>query len=155
MDLFKIVLSLLFLFHLGLCRTQSEVLTVDVHSAKDLIRSSHRYLDVRTEEEFKKGHLENALNVPYCFFTPEGTVKNPKFLEQVAAVCNKDDFIVVQPRLMTDNGKFLKGCKSGVRSLQASVDLLAADYKNVKNMGGGYAAWVDNGFTVKKPNDEF
>ncbi|KAK1321352.1 hypothetical protein QJS10_CPA03g02246 [Acorus calamus] len=141
MDLFKIVFSLLFLFHLGLCRTQSEVLTVDVHSAKDLIRSSHRYLDVRTEEEFKKGHLENALNVPYCFFTPEGTVKNPKFLEQVAAVCNKDDFIVV-------------GCKSGVRSLQASVDLLAADYKNVKNMGGGYAAWVENGFTVKKPNGE-
>lgn len=27
---------------------------------------------IRTEEEFKKGHLENALNIPYMFSTPEG-----------------------------------------------------------------------------------
>ncbi|RWR92315.1 rhodanese-like domain-containing protein 19, mitochondrial isoform X2 [Cinnamomum micranthum f. kanehirae] len=115
--------------------------TVDVHAAKDLIRSSHLYLDVRTAEEFKQGHLENALNVPYMFSTPQGRVKNPEFLEQVSSVCQKDDHIVV-------------GCQSGVRSLQASVDLLSADFKNIKNMGGGYAAWVKKGFTVEKPKVE-
>ncbi|RWR92316.1 rhodanese-like domain-containing protein 19, mitochondrial isoform X2 [Cinnamomum micranthum f. kanehirae] len=115
--------------------------TVDVHAAKDLIRSSHLYLDVRTAEEFKQGHLENALNVPYMFSTPQGRVKNPEFLEQVSSVCQKDDHIVV-------------GCQSGVRSLQASVDLLSADFKNVKNMGGGYAAWVEKGFNVEKPKVE-
>lgn len=26
----------------------------------------------RTVEEFKKGHPENSLNVPYLFFTPDG-----------------------------------------------------------------------------------
>ena len=28
--------------------------------------------DCRTVEEYNKGHVENALNVPYVFFTPEG-----------------------------------------------------------------------------------
>ncbi|XP_058090896.1 protein HIGH ARSENIC CONTENT 1, mitochondrial isoform X2 [Magnolia sinica] len=118
-------------------KTSEEVVTVDVHTAKDLIRSGHRYLDVRTVEEYKKGHLENALNVPYMFITSQGRVKNAQFLEQVSLICNKEDHLVV-------------GCQSGVRSLHASADLLNAEFKHVKNMGGGYAAWVENGFDVKK-----
>lgn len=27
-------------------------------------------------------------------------------------------------------------------------------FKNVKNMAGGYAAWLENGFDVKKPEEE-
>ena len=52
-----------------------EITTVDVHAAKHLTRSGHCYLDVRTEEEFKKGHVdvENPLNIPYMFNTPQGT----------------------------------------------------------------------------------
>jgi len=53
---------------------------------------SHRH---KTEEEFKKSHVENAVNVPYMFSTPDGRVKNPDFLTQVAAVCNKEDHLVV------------------------------------------------------------
>ncbi|KAF8410424.1 hypothetical protein HHK36_002953 [Tetracentron sinense] len=119
------------------------VVTVDVLAAKDLIRSGHRYLDVRTTEEFKKGHVdvENALNIPYMFNTPEGRVKNPQFLELVLSACSKDDHLVV-------------GCQSGVRSLHATADLLEADFKHVSNMGGGYAAWVETGFAVKKPEVE-
>ncbi|KAI8536989.1 hypothetical protein RHMOL_Rhmol10G0300000 [Rhododendron molle] len=99
-----------------------EVQTVDVQGAKELITSGHRYLDVRTEEEFNKGHVdvEDALNIPYMFNTPQGRVKNPKFMEQVLSVCNKEDHLVV-------------------------------DFKHVRNMGGGYVAWVENGFAVKKP----
>ncbi|KAL7255662.1 hypothetical protein ACSBR1_009735 [Camellia fascicularis] len=102
-----------------------EVVTIDVHAAKLLITSGHRYLDVRTEEEFKKGHVdvENALNIPYMFNNPEGRVKNPKFMEQVLSVCKPDDHLVV-------------------------------DFKNVCNMGGGYLAWVENGFAVTKPSEE-
>uniref|UniRef100_A0A5B7B1M3 Putative thiosulfate sulfurtransferase 18 isoform X2 n=1 Tax=Davidia involucrata TaxID=16924 RepID=A0A5B7B1M3_DAVIN len=119
------------------------VVTVDVHAAKDLIRAGHRYLDVRTEDEFKKGHVnvENALNIPYMFNTPEGRVKNPKFMEQVLSACTKDDHLVV-------------GCQTGVRSVYATTDLLKADFKHVCNMGGGYVAWVENGFAVKKPEVE-
>ncbi|KAG1361942.1 putative protein HIGH ARSENIC CONTENT 1, mitochondrial [Cocos nucifera] len=89
-----IALCLLFLWP-SLSGSSEEVATVDVHAAKRLVSSGHRYLDVRTVEEFNKGHLENAINVPYLFFTPQGKEKNPKFLEQVSLVCDKDDHIVV------------------------------------------------------------
>ncbi|CAI9110950.1 OLC1v1011060C1 [Oldenlandia corymbosa var. corymbosa] len=115
-----------------------QVVTVDVQATKDLLHSGpYRYLDVRTEEEFKNGHVENALNIPYMFNTPEGRVKNPKFLELVLSVCRKEDHIVV-------------GCQSGVRSVYATTDLLKADFKHVFNMGGGYIDWVKKGFAVKK-----
>lgn len=124
-----------------LSSSSESITTVDVHAAKPLLSSGHRYLDVRTVEEFKKGHLENAVNVPYLFFTPQGKEKNPNFVEQVSLACSKDDHIVV-------------GCLSGVRSLQATEDLVSAGFKYVKNMGGGYAAWVENGFVVEKPQEE-
>ncbi|GFQ05824.1 thiosulfate sulfurtransferase 18 [Phtheirospermum japonicum] len=73
------------------------------------------------------------------FNTPEGRVKNPKFLDQVLAVCKKEDNLVV-------------GCQSGVRSVYATIDLVDAEFKNVRNMGGGYSAWVGNAFEVTKPN---
>ncbi|XP_059623479.1 protein HIGH ARSENIC CONTENT 1, mitochondrial-like [Cornus florida] len=118
-----------------------EIVTVDVHKAKDLIHSGYPYLEVRTEEEFKKGHVdaEKIVNIPYMFFKPEGRMKNPKFVEEVLAACNKDDHLVV-------------GCQSGARSLKASTDLVNAGFKHVYNMDGGYAAWVENGFPVKKPS---
>ncbi|KAL7602140.1 protein HIGH ARSENIC CONTENT 1, mitochondrial [Lactuca sativa] len=115
-------------------KSVEDVVTVDVHDARKLlIDSGHRYLDVRTNEEFNKSHVDNAINIPYMFITQEGRVKNPEFVAQVSALCDKEDSLVV-------------ACNSGGRSLKASVDLLIAGYKNVKNMAGGYSAWVDNGF---------
>ncbi|GAB2282843.1 hypothetical protein Dimus_017379 [Dionaea muscipula] len=76
----------------------SEIPSVDVLVANDLLlRSGHRYLDVRTEEEFKRGHVDvgRPLNIPYMFNTPQGRVKNQKFMEQVMEVCNKDDHLIV------------------------------------------------------------
>ncbi|OAY81562.1 Rhodanese-like domain-containing protein 19, mitochondrial, partial [Ananas comosus] len=57
--------------------------TVDVGAAKSLVGSGHLYLDVRTIEEFNKGHPENALNVPYMFFTPQGKPLVPISLDEV------------------------------------------------------------------------
>uniref|UniRef100_A0A0A8ZF57 Rhodanese domain-containing protein n=1 Tax=Arundo donax TaxID=35708 RepID=A0A0A8ZF57_ARUDO len=72
------------------------VATVDVTAARDLVASGgHRYLDVRTEEELGKGHLQNSLNVPYMFIAPQGREKNPLFVEQVASLFNKEDLVVV------------------------------------------------------------
>ncbi|GMY12260.1 thiosulfate sulfurtransferase 18 [Fagus crenata] len=121
----------------------AEVVTVDVHAAKDQIKSGHKYLDVRTVEEYKKGHVgaDKILNIPYMFNTPEGRVKNPQFLNEVSSACNKEDHLIV-------------GCQSGVRSLYATADLLSAGFKHASNMGGGYLAWVENGFLVQEPDDE-
>ncbi|VVB08559.1 unnamed protein product [Arabis nemorensis] len=53
-------------------KTVEDVETVDVYTAKGLLSvGHHRYLDVRTNEEFAKGHVEDALNIPYMFKTDE------------------------------------------------------------------------------------
>ncbi|GER34886.1 thiosulfate sulfurtransferase 18 [Striga asiatica] len=116
-----------------------KVKTVDVDEAKHLLSQGYRCLDVRTEEEFKEGHLENSLNIPYMFCTPEGRVKNPRFLVQVLVLYGKEDHVVLV-------------CRSGARSESAAIDLLNADFKHVYNMGGGYIAWVGKGCPVKKPH---
>uniref|UniRef100_A0A2P2J1M9 Rhodanese domain-containing protein n=1 Tax=Rhizophora mucronata TaxID=61149 RepID=A0A2P2J1M9_RHIMU len=122
--------------------SETDVPTVDVKEAKRLAESGYTYLDVRTVEEYKKGHVnaEKIFNIPYMFNTPEGRVKNPDFLKEVSAVFKKEDRLVV-------------GCQSGVRSLSAATDLLAADFKDVSNVGGGYLAWVQNGFSLKTEED--
>ncbi|KAM6548608.1 hypothetical protein CsatB_020284 [Cannabis sativa] len=122
-------------------KNAQDVVTIDVYTAKGLLSIGHRYLDVRTVEEFNKSHVEGALNVPYMFITQEGKVKNPEFLSQASAVCKKDDHLVV-------------GCNSGGRSLRACVELLNDGYENVNNMEGGYSKWVDSGLAGDKPGQD-
>ncbi|XP_071708545.1 rhodanese-like domain-containing protein 17 [Rutidosis leptorrhynchoides] len=118
--------------------SESNIITIDVQKAKNLIRNDeYRYIDVRTEEEFMKGHidLDDVLNIPYMIDTPQGRVKNGKFMEQVMQLCDKEGHLIV-------------GCQSGVRSLYAANILLQAGFKHVCNMGGGYLAWVENDIPV-------
>ncbi|KAJ1415115.1 Rhodanese-like domain [Sesbania bispinosa] len=113
-------------------KNHQNVVTVDVHAAKDLLNSSgYCYLDVRTVKEFSNSHVENAHNVPYMVITEAGWVKNPDFVCQVAAICKKEDHLIV-------------GCYSGGRSFRACVDLLDSGFKHVVNMGGGYSAWMED-----------
>ncbi|XP_011078919.1 thiosulfate sulfurtransferase 18 [Sesamum indicum] len=122
-----------------------QVVTIDVHAAAKLLLHHHHplhlYLDVRTQEEFKNGQLENSFNIPYMLNTSQGMVKNPIFVDQVLSLCAKEDHLIV-------------GCKSGVRSFYATTDLLNSGFKHVYNMGGGYIAWTQNGYDVKKPHTD-
>ncbi|KAL5099576.1 hypothetical protein RYX36_003903 [Vicia faba] len=120
---FLLLLHFLFV----LCSSEAKVVTIDVQAAK-------------TVEEFVKGHVDAAkiINIPYMVDTSKGRVKNQDFLKEVSSAFNKEDYVVV-------------GCKSGVRSLYATSDLLADGFKNVKDMGGGYMDWVRNKFPVKTP----
>ncbi|KAK2408857.1 hypothetical protein P8452_70537 [Trifolium repens] len=126
---------------IGIQSSETEVVTIDVLATKSLIETTHVYLDVRTVEEFQKGHVdaEKVINIAYMFNTPEGRVKNPEFLKEVSSLCKKEDHLIV-------------GCQSGVRSVYATIDLLAEGYKDVSNMGGGYLDWVKKEFPVKIVN---
>ncbi|KAL7141974.1 hypothetical protein ABFS83_08G090700 [Erythranthe nasuta] len=116
----------------------SKTITLDAFTAKYLLSGSS-YIDVRTKEEFNNGHLENALNIPYMFYTKKGWVKNPKFVDKVLAVCGKEDRLIV-------------GCQDGARSEHACNDLRDAEFRHVSNMGGGYSALVANGsYVITKP----
>ncbi|GBF87968.1 hypothetical protein Rsub_00680 [Raphidocelis subcapitata] len=92
------------------------------------------YLDVRTPEEFKAGHVDGAINVPFMFSTPAGMAPNPTFLEDVKSK--------LQP-----GGPVIVGCKSGRRSAAASA-VLADHYGDILDVDGGYDAWVSAGLPV-------
>ncbi|CAN8270890.1 unnamed protein product [Cochlearia groenlandica] len=115
------------------------IINVDVSQAHKLLDSGDTFLDVRTVEEFKKGHVDSnkIINVPYWFYTPQGGHEiNPNFLKHLLSLCNQTDHLVL-------------GCKSGVRSLYATKDLVSYGFKNVINMEGGYITWVNKRFPVK------
>lgn len=113
----------------------SSITTVPVQVAHELLNAGHRYLDVRTSEEFAAGHIEGAVNVPYLYKMGSGMTKNPKFLEEVGAQFGKDDELVV-------------GCQMGKRSEMATRELVVAGFTAVTDMAGGYSAWVQSGMAT-------
>ncbi|KAL6888682.1 hypothetical protein ACP4OV_009708 [Aristida adscensionis] len=83
-------------------------------------------------EDFGKGHAAGARNVPYYLaVTPQGKEKNPHFVEEVAALCGKDEGFIV-------------GCGTGNRSRLATADLVNAGFKNARNLEGGYRSFLQS-----------
>ncbi|XP_021907898.1 thiosulfate sulfurtransferase 16, chloroplastic-like [Carica papaya] len=111
--------------------------SVPVRVAHELFLAGHRYLDVRTPEEFSAGHASGAINVPYMYRVGSGMTKNTNFLDQVSSHFGKYDEIIV-------------GCQLGKRSLMAAADLLAAGFTSVTDIAGGYAAWTQNGLPTEQ-----
>jgi rhodanese-related sulfurtransferase len=106
------------------------------------------YLDVRTEEEFARGHPVRAVNVPVVFFkAPDQRELNPDFLEIVEKTLGKEHPLVV-------------GCAGGVRSQRACEILEQAGFKRLVNVKGGFVGardqsgelmvkgWRDSGLPV-------
>ena len=72
-------------------------------------------IDVRSEYEYKKGHLLNAINLPY----------DDDFKSELSEIADyKDKSVLVY-------------CKSGNRSEKAAVKLVDNGFKNVKNVIDG------------------
>ncbi|VAI41138.1 unnamed protein product [Triticum turgidum subsp. durum] len=89
--------------------------SVNTEAACALLASEqYGYVDVRMWEDFDRGHVAGARNVPYYLsVNPHGKERNLDFVDQVAALHSKQDRLLV-------------GCRSGVRSRLAAADLVAA-----------------------------
>jgi len=114
--------------------------------------SRHRYLDVRTPEEFAKGRPEGAVNVPYMLKssaaeagTSLGSLKpgglrmreNPDFLEQVLQHFPPDTRLIV-------------GSENKGRRASLAVSLLEKQgYSHVLTMDGGQRAWAKQELPVE------
>ena len=69
-------------------------------------------IDVRTEDEYKGGHIEGSINIP---------LQNIYSVQTLITDFNKPIFV---------------HCLSGGRSAQATSVLKSMGYKNVENIGG-------------------
>lgn len=85
------------------------------------------YLDVRMPDEFKDGHVPEAINVPV---TMGGMKVEPSFVDTVKEKIEGGKHIIV-------------GCKSGKRSSMAINVLLSNgfDATRLTNLDGGFDAW--------------
>ena len=88
---------------------------ITAKEAKNIMDTETDYiiLDVRTEEEFKEGHIKNALLIP-----------DYEIAEKAETVLtNKEQLILVY-------------CRSGRRSKIAANELATMGYTNIKEFGG-------------------
>ncbi len=89
------------------------------------IKSDVVILDVRTPVEYKLGHLEDAVNINYYSFS---------FKKKLGKL---------------DRDKtYLLHCQTGVRSGRSIPIMLAAGFKNIIHMDGGYKSWKDQGLPL-------
>lgn len=84
-------------------------------------------LDVRTPEEYAKGHLANARNIDWL-----------------------DDHFLANTANVDHNAQVLLYCAAGGRSEEAMQALKKAGFTNVHDMLGGYNAWKAKGLPVVK-----
>ena len=78
-------------------------------------------VDVRTEEETNEGTLEGAIVID---------VKKDNFAEEIEKLDKESTYLVY--------------CRSGQRSTRATDKMVAAGFKNLYEMKGGYLDWLDS-----------
>lgn len=109
------------------------------------------FLDVRTVVEFRRGHPTGALNIPILFVDPNTGQPRPN-----------SEFLAAARAHLEPDAEIYCGCRSGVRSLQATMLLRQAGFERVANVAGGFegshdplgrsvsAGWVDRGLPVSE-----
>jgi rhodanese-related sulfurtransferase len=101
-------------------------------------------LDVRSTPEYKAGHPEHSLNVPYPYIyqtcdatgrSPDGACK--KSVSQIPQ-SNEDFVAYVQKLIPNKDTPIYTLCRTGVRSVGAANILTDAGYTNVRNIWEGF-----------------
>ena len=99
-------------------RNFSTVEKVQKERFKQLIKNGYVLIDVRTPEEFFRGHIENALNFDF---------NSPEFNTQITKLNKEQTFLIY--------------CSAGGRSSKASSLMESLGFKKVYELKGGYQKW--------------
>ncbi|HEY1372370.1 MAG TPA: molybdopterin-synthase adenylyltransferase MoeB [Candidatus Binatia bacterium] len=103
---------------------RKDIKEVSVQETKDLLqKNGHILLDVREKDEYREGHLENAVSLPRGFLE-----------------------IKVETTVPEKSTPIIAYCAGGTRSLLAAKALKEMGYQNVVSMAGGYGAWKTAGY---------
>ena len=97
---------------------QFELLNVQDYK-KAVINKQVQLVDVRTPEEFKKGHLGQALNIDF---------HDKKSFQESFEQLNKEEPVYLY-------------CRSGVRSKKAALQLIKMGFSKVYDLKGGINNW--------------
>ena len=106
---------------------KKSVCEISVSEAKDCFdKGGYLFIDCRTEDEFKMGHVPGAMHIP------RGLME-----------------FKIDKQVPDKTANIVLYCKKGGRGCLATCTLCRMGYKNVKNMDGGWAAWEKAGYPVE------
>lgn len=91
--------------------------------AKGIDKNTVCLVDVRSEDEFKSGHIPEAICMPL-------------------------ETLLSKKELLPKDKTIILSCQSGFRANKAFEMLAAHGYKNVKLLEGGFSAWKSDGLPV-------
>lgn len=117
----KIIYTLLVAILLNGCSNAQSKLSAIEFSEKISTVKNAVVVDVRTPEEFQKGHVQNALNINW---------NGSEFEKQLAALDKNEPIFVY--------------CLSGGRSSKAVAKMRESGFSNVVEMPGGMMEWRAN-----------
>ena len=101
---------------------------VDVNQFEKLIQKGNvQVVDVRTEKEYKEGHIKDAQNIDVL----------------------KDTFAAIAKQKLDKRKPVAVYCRSGRRSVQACEILKASGFKTY-NLLGGILEWKSNGKSIEE-----
>lgn len=108
--------------------TRPKVQKIDVEQFDRMRQEKNTVvLDVRTPDEFKKGHVPDALNI---------NVDDPSFARKVSVL---------------DRSKiYLVHCARGIRSARASGKLAKIGFEHLYDFAGGFDRWKEAGKPIEK-----
>ena len=107
------------------------------------------FVDVRTTEEYDRGHPEGALNVPWAVLD-----------EATGRMTPNSRFLPTMQKLFERKRRLFLSCQAGVRSMNACRELEGAGYTTLVSIVGGFGGkrdpmgslvakgWVDSGLPV-------
>ncbi|HEY2105326.1 MAG TPA: molybdopterin-synthase adenylyltransferase MoeB [Candidatus Binataceae bacterium] len=101
---------------------RASIKQVGAEEARDLMKSGAVVVDVRESDEWRQGHIPEAI------FVPRG------FLE-----------LRIEDKVPDHKAPVILQCASGTRSLLAARTLREMGYENLYNLNGGFNAWKDKG----------
>lgn len=102
-------------------QVRQNIIEIDPHKARDIIaNSSVTIVDVREENEFNAGHLDNAI------LLPRGVLEFK--INNITQLADKSAAIIVY-------------CATGKRSALSANNMQNMGYTNVLSIAGGYEAW--------------
>lgn len=104
----------------------------DAHAAHT---NGATYVDVRSTEEFARGHAVGAVNIP--LLEPD---------EDTGIMMPNPNFVRVMKATFPPDTPLLIGCQSGGRSARASQMLETFGFTNVTNIKGGFNGGQDPGW---------
>ena len=117
---------------IGEARSQTTEVTVD--GVKKDIDTGRNFvlLDVRTSEEFKAGHLPNAVNIP------RGTLE-----------------FMIGKHYPQKHVEIVVYCRTDARAALCAKTLSDMGYTNVMNLKGAFKAWGEAGYPIYNRHGEF